>query len=504
MDAQTLSTAMGCSLARATEMLPGMENAMRAAQITTSLRAAHWCSQIGHESVGLQYMEEIASGAAYNGRADLGNVQPGDGPRYKGSGPIQLTGRNNFRAFTRWANAQGHTNLDFEAQPQLVRSNPKWGFLAASWYWTVARPQLNAQADRDDVEAVTRSINGGTNGIADRRARLARCKGLGNRLLPSAASSSPSRAKSVEKVLDYSRSEIKQDTYYWCGPATAQLLLHTRTKNMVAESVLAKELGTTVNGTNGVVQIARVLNARMGGNWTVGAMPNDPPKQDEKELLWKRIVGSINGRVGVAANIWVPPSNYPRASYTSTQNLQYGGGFVMHYLCVMGYAVDAAGKRHVWLADSGFKPHGSWVTFDQFATMIPPREYAYAADWQGSTETTQSEEDDMFSDTDRLMLSEIRNQMTGSHKVKEFPGWPQLGGLTPVDALALILDQMVGYEKDEKTGEFLFNGWKKEVVGNGGKTLIEAVAELQVAMKNVQDILQSAQNAADEEKGTKK
>ncbi|MGP9720976.1 peptidoglycan DD-metalloendopeptidase family protein [Corynebacterium sp. AOP40-4SA-5] len=185
MDAQTLSTAMGCPLARATEMLPGMENAMRAANINTPLRAAHWCAQIGHESVGLQYMEEIASGAAYNGRADLGNTQPGDGPRYKGSGPIQLTGRNNFRAFTRWANAQGHTTIDFEAQPQLVRSNPKWGFLAASWYWTVARPQLNSLCDADNLDGVTRAINGGTNGITDRRTRLARCKTLGTRLLPS-------------------------------------------------------------------------------------------------------------------------------------------------------------------------------------------------------------------------------------------------------------------------------------------------------------------------------
>lgn len=188
MDAQTLSTAMGCSLARATQMLPGMENAMRAANINTPLRAAHWCAQIGHESIGLQYMEEIASGAAYNGRADLGNTQPGDGPRYKGSGPIQLTGRANFRAFTKWANAQGHTNIDFEAKPWLVREEPKWGFLAASWYWIIARPQLNSLCDRDDVVGVTRAINGGTNGLQDRKNRLARCKGLGTRLLPSRSS----------------------------------------------------------------------------------------------------------------------------------------------------------------------------------------------------------------------------------------------------------------------------------------------------------------------------
>ena len=81
MDAQTLSTAMGCSLDRATEMLTGMEGAMQAAKINTPLRAAHWCAQIGHESGGLRWMEEIASGSAYEGRADLGNTQPGDGVR---------------------------------------------------------------------------------------------------------------------------------------------------------------------------------------------------------------------------------------------------------------------------------------------------------------------------------------------------------------------------------------------------------------------------------------
>lgn len=401
MDAQALSTAMGCSLARATEMLPGIEGAMRAASINTPLRAAYWCAQIGHESVGLQYIKEIASGTAYEGRADLGNTQPGDGARFKGSGPIQLTGRANFRAFTQWANQQGLTGLDFEARPDLVRSDPRWGFLAASWYWTQARPNLNAQADRDDLEAVTRSINGGTNGLADRRARLARCKTLGARLLPG---KEPAVA-TVEKRLDYSRSEIGQDTYYWCGPATTQTLIQARTGQMVPEATLAKEPGTTVNGTNGVQQLQRVLNARIGGNWQVGEMHHDPPLTDEKETLWARIVASINGGVGVAANIWVPPSNYPKASYTSTESLHYGGGFVMHYLAVMGYARDAAGVRHVWLADSGFPPHGSWVTFDQFATMIPPREYAWASAW--ATDTSEGE-DDMFTDEDRAALLDCR------------------------------------------------------------------------------------------------
>lgn len=101
MDARTLAEVMGCSLARAERILPGYIGAMIAADITTVIRAAMFAAQLGHESVGLQYMEEIASGAAYEWRQDLGNVHACDRRRYKGSGPIQLTGRNNFRAFTR-------------------------------------------------------------------------------------------------------------------------------------------------------------------------------------------------------------------------------------------------------------------------------------------------------------------------------------------------------------------------------------------------------------------
>ena len=159
---------------------------MIAANVVTGERAAMFAAQLGHESVGLRYMEEIASGAAYEGRRDLGNVHPGDGTRYKGRGPIQLTGRNNYRAFTRWAREMGHTTHDFEAEPWRV-SEPHWGFLAASWYWVVARPQINNLADRRDLEGVTRAINGGLNGLADRRARYQRALNYGQRLLPDGA-----------------------------------------------------------------------------------------------------------------------------------------------------------------------------------------------------------------------------------------------------------------------------------------------------------------------------
>jgi predicted chitinase len=80
---------------------PGAERAMLESEITTQPRAAMFIAQVLHESGGLNFFEEIASGAAYEGRADLGNTHPGDGKRFKGRGYVQLTGRNNYAAYAR-------------------------------------------------------------------------------------------------------------------------------------------------------------------------------------------------------------------------------------------------------------------------------------------------------------------------------------------------------------------------------------------------------------------
>jgi predicted chitinase len=135
-------------------------------------------AQTGHESLGLSAMEEFASGEAYEGRADLGNTEPGDGVRYKGRSAIMITGRTNYGAVSSWAYGEGYVDSPtyFVDYPEQMASDD-YGFQGTAWYWTVARgTQINDAADREDHETVCRLINGGLNGYDDRVSRYARAK----------------------------------------------------------------------------------------------------------------------------------------------------------------------------------------------------------------------------------------------------------------------------------------------------------------------------------------
>jgi putative chitinase len=156
------------SPARIETYLPHLRSGMAARAIDTPLRRAHFIAQLAHESGAFRYAEELADGAAYEGRADLGNNRPGDGRRFKGRGLIQLTGRANYTAY---GTAIGR---DLAADPAPVATDPALAVDAACWFW--ATRGLNALADADDVERITRRINGGLNGFEDRRDYLRRAK----------------------------------------------------------------------------------------------------------------------------------------------------------------------------------------------------------------------------------------------------------------------------------------------------------------------------------------
>jgi putative chitinase len=154
---------------RATLFLAPLNAAMAEFDIDTPLRQASFLAQVGHESGQLRYMRELASGAAYEGRADLGNVIAGDGVRFKGRGLLQVTGRANYAA------CGVALGLDLLAAPQLLEQAAV-ACRSAGWFWQSRG--LNRLADAGDQERVTRRINGGVNGLAERLALYAAARNV--------------------------------------------------------------------------------------------------------------------------------------------------------------------------------------------------------------------------------------------------------------------------------------------------------------------------------------
>ena len=153
--------------------LPNFVDAINTAlaefSINTPARAAAFLAQLGHESGQFRYMAELASGEAYEGRVDLGNTEPGDGKKYKGHGPIQITGRTNHKTCS-LALYGDERLLD---TPELLEQ-PEDGCRAAGWFWKTRG--LNMLADEGDFDRITKRINGGQNGREDRRALWAVAK----------------------------------------------------------------------------------------------------------------------------------------------------------------------------------------------------------------------------------------------------------------------------------------------------------------------------------------
>jgi putative chitinase len=153
------------------ELRAAMADALPEYGIVGRLRLAHWIAQVGHESGSFRFVREIWRPTPQQRRYDpptrlarvLGNVQPGDGFRYRGRGLIQLTGRFNYALFGR------ALDLSLVERPELAEGAQASARIACE-YW--AQRRLNALADRDDLRGVTRQINGGFNGFQDRARRL--------------------------------------------------------------------------------------------------------------------------------------------------------------------------------------------------------------------------------------------------------------------------------------------------------------------------------------------
>jgi putative chitinase len=139
--------------------LAPLNDAAHRYDINTSARMAAFIAQIMHESGELKHVRELANGAAYEGRSDLGNTELGDGPRFRGRGLIQVTGRANYR---KCGSALG---VDFLSSPEKMEE-PVYAALSAGWFWR--ERNLNELADRWEFTVMTRRINGGLRGYAER------------------------------------------------------------------------------------------------------------------------------------------------------------------------------------------------------------------------------------------------------------------------------------------------------------------------------------------------
>lgn len=166
---QQLKKIIPCAGPKAGVFLVPMTEAMAEFSIDTSARQAAFLAQVAHESGSLRYVREIADGKAYERRADLGNTEPGDGPRFKGRGLIQITGRANYRACSRAL--YGDDRL--LEKPELLEGVVQ-ACRSAAWFWW--SHGLNTIADVGDFRKITRVINGGFNAYGERLAYFKRAK----------------------------------------------------------------------------------------------------------------------------------------------------------------------------------------------------------------------------------------------------------------------------------------------------------------------------------------
>lgn len=165
MTPDQLQQALGLTPVAASMWAGPVTDAMAEFGIDTPVRQAAFLAQVGHESGRMRFVREIwgptDAQRRYEGRADLGNVMPGDGKKFMGRGLIQVTGRANY-------NACGIAlDLPLCDRPELLEQ-PINAARSAGWFWRSRN--LNQYADSEDFAGLTRRINGGHNGLLDRLA----------------------------------------------------------------------------------------------------------------------------------------------------------------------------------------------------------------------------------------------------------------------------------------------------------------------------------------------
>lgn len=159
LSAEQLQKIMPFATGKIALFLGPLNAAMDEFGINTSTRQSAFLAQVAHESGELRYVLELADGTAYEGRKDLGNIQPGDGVRFKGRGLLQITGR------AMYAQAAAGLSLDVLVYPSLLET-PDGASRSAAWFWKLRG--LNTLADLNHFGSITKTINGGYNGLDER------------------------------------------------------------------------------------------------------------------------------------------------------------------------------------------------------------------------------------------------------------------------------------------------------------------------------------------------
>lgn len=165
MEVSKLMAATGANIINATKFADIIDAVLAEYEINTGKRISAFLAQVGHESGNLRYLREIWGPTdaqdRYEGRKDLGNLQAGDGKRFMGRGLLQTTGRTNY---TKLSNALG---IDFVTKPEDLEV-PINALKSACYFWK--SNNLNQFADSGDFKTLTKRINGGYNGLAERTA----------------------------------------------------------------------------------------------------------------------------------------------------------------------------------------------------------------------------------------------------------------------------------------------------------------------------------------------
>lgn len=165
ISAATLAHVWGCRPEQIKkEEIDELNAGMARFDITSKPNVRHFLAQTAHESGGGRWMEELASGAAYEGRADLGNTIPGDGVKFKGAGYLQVTGRYNY---TRLSEALKDPQVLAIGCPYVAEKYP---ITSAAWWWKEIGKLIPLCDTGSGVKEVTLVVNGGQNGLKDREA----------------------------------------------------------------------------------------------------------------------------------------------------------------------------------------------------------------------------------------------------------------------------------------------------------------------------------------------